>query len=96
MKRLGADCMLMAVAHVAHDCVVGDGVILANNVMLGGHVHVGDNAFIGGTAMATLVQRIQAVAGTAQGLGQACITPTVFSHAVGQHHHGLGGALGHP
>ncbi len=50
--------MLMAVAHVAHDCVVGDGVILANNVMLGGHVHVGDNAFIGGGAAVHQTVRI--------------------------------------
>ncbi len=47
---VGADCMLMATAHVAHDCVVGDGVILANNVMLGGHVHVDAGAFLGGAA----------------------------------------------
>jgi UDP-N-acetylglucosamine acyltransferase len=47
---VGAGCMLMATAHVAHDCVLGDGVILANNVMLGGHVHVGAGAFIGGGA----------------------------------------------
>lgn len=50
VTTVGAGCMLMAVAHVAHDCVVGDGVILANNVMLGGHVHVGAGAFIGGGA----------------------------------------------
>jgi UDP-N-acetylglucosamine acyltransferase len=42
--------MLMAAAHVAHDCEIGDGVILANNVMLGGHVHVDAGAFIGGGA----------------------------------------------
>jgi UDP-N-acetylglucosamine acyltransferase len=47
---VGANCMLMATAHVAHDCVLGEGVILANNVMLGGHVQVGPGAFIGGGA----------------------------------------------
>jgi UDP-N-acetylglucosamine acyltransferase len=50
ITRVGAGCMLMAQAHVAHDCQVGEGVILANNVMLGGHVWVGDGAFIGGGA----------------------------------------------
>jgi len=40
--------MLMAYAHVAHDCVVGDHVILANSVNLAGHVEVGDYAIIGG------------------------------------------------
>lgn len=50
VTKVGANCMLMATAHVAHDCIVGDGVILANNVMLGGHVHVDAGAFIGGGA----------------------------------------------
>jgi UDP-N-acetylglucosamine acyltransferase len=46
--RIGADCFLMAGSHVAHDCVVGDGVILANCALLGGHVTVGDRAFLSG------------------------------------------------
>ncbi|MBD0274372.1 MAG: acyl-[acyl-carrier-protein]--UDP-N-acetylglucosamine O-acyltransferase, partial [Acetobacteraceae bacterium] len=41
VTRVGPNCMVMAMAHVAHDCQLGEGVILANNVMLGGHVHVG-------------------------------------------------------
>ena len=32
------DCLLMAVVHVAHDCAIGDGVVVANNVVMGGHV----------------------------------------------------------
>jgi UDP-N-acetylglucosamine acyltransferase len=47
---VGADCLLMAVVHVAHDCALGDGVIVANNVVMGGHVTIGDNAVIGGAA----------------------------------------------
>ncbi len=50
VTTVGAGCMLMATAHVAHDCTLGEGVILANNVMLGGHVQVGPGAFIGGGA----------------------------------------------
>jgi UDP-N-acetylglucosamine acyltransferase len=42
--------MLMAVAHVAHDCDIGDHVIIANNVVMGGHVTIGDGAVIGGAA----------------------------------------------
>ena len=45
---VGSHCLLMAYAHVAHDCVVGDHVILANGVQLAGHVEVGDFAIIGG------------------------------------------------
>lgn len=47
---IGSDCFLMANSHVAHDCHLGDGVIMANAVMLAGHVHVGSQAFIGGAA----------------------------------------------
>ena len=50
ITRVGADCMLMAVAHVAHDCTLGDHVIVANNAVMGGHVSIGDHAVIGGAA----------------------------------------------
>jgi UDP-N-acetylglucosamine acyltransferase len=58
VTTVGANCMLMATAHVAHDCELGDGVILANNVMLGGHVQVGPGAFIGGGAAVHQTVRI--------------------------------------
>ncbi|MDC0344725.1 acyl-ACP--UDP-N-acetylglucosamine O-acyltransferase [Alphaproteobacteria bacterium] len=45
---VGNGCLIMASAHVAHDCIVGDHVIMANNATLAGHVTVGDNAIIGG------------------------------------------------
>jgi UDP-N-acetylglucosamine acyltransferase len=48
VTQVGADCLLMANSHVAHDCLLGDGVVLANNVMLAGHVHVGNASFLGG------------------------------------------------
>jgi UDP-N-acetylglucosamine acyltransferase len=47
---VGAGCFLMACSHVAHDCVVGDEVVLANGVLLAGHVSVGNHTFIGGGA----------------------------------------------
>jgi UDP-N-acetylglucosamine acyltransferase len=50
ITRIGADCLLMAVVHVAHDCEIGDGVIISNNVVLGGHVTLGERAVIGGSA----------------------------------------------
>ena len=50
VTKVGADCLLMAVVHVAHDCVLGNGVIIANNVVMGGHVEIGDGAVIGGAA----------------------------------------------
>lgn len=48
VTRVGADCLLMAVVHVAHDCELGDGVIVANNVVMGGHVTIGAGAVVGG------------------------------------------------
>lgn len=45
---IGSDCFLMAYAHVAHDCRVGDRVIIANNVALAGHIEIEDRAFISG------------------------------------------------
>ena len=50
ITRIGADCLLMAVAHVAHDCTLGDHVIVANNAVMGGHVSIADHAVIGGAA----------------------------------------------
>lgn len=45
---IGSDCYLMAYAHVAHNCRLGDRVILANNVALAGYVEIGDRAFLSG------------------------------------------------
>lgn len=45
---IGANCLLMAYVHVAHDCVIGNNCILANSVQLAGHVEIGDYAIIGG------------------------------------------------
>ncbi len=48
VTRVGDDCLFMASAHVAHDCLLGDHVIMANNATLAGHVVVGDFTFFGG------------------------------------------------
>lgn len=45
---VGSDCFIMVCAHVAHNCRLGDRVILANNVALAGHVEIDDQAFISG------------------------------------------------
>lgn len=46
--RVGSHVLLMAYCHVAHDCVVGDRVVMANASTLAGHVEVGTGAIIGG------------------------------------------------
>lgn len=45
---VGSNCFLMAYVHVAHDCVLGNNVILANSVNMAGHVEIEDYAIIGG------------------------------------------------
>ena len=50
VTRLGSDNWIMAYVHVAHDCQIGNQVILANGVQMGGHVHIGDWAIVGGLA----------------------------------------------
>jgi UDP-N-acetylglucosamine acyltransferase len=50
LTSVGDNCLFMVATHVAHDCRVGDYVVMANNATLGGHVHVGDYAILGGLA----------------------------------------------
>ena len=45
---VGNNCLIMAYAHIAHDCVIGNHSIIVNNVALGGHVKIGEHAIIGG------------------------------------------------
>src|ERR1051325_1815281 len=47
LTKTGDDCLIMAQAHIAHDCLLGDGVIMANAATLAGHVSVADGANIG-------------------------------------------------
>ncbi len=48
-SRIGKNCFIMAYAHVAHDCRLGDNVILANSVQIGGHAVLEDYVIIGGS-----------------------------------------------
>jgi len=47
-STIGKDCLLMAYSHVAHDCIVGDNVIMANGVQLAGHVTIENWVILGG------------------------------------------------
>ena len=48
VTKVGDECLFMVGAHVAHDCILGDHVIMANNATLAGHVHIEDYAMFGG------------------------------------------------
>ena len=48
VTKIGSDNLFMAYTHVAHDCVIGDHVIMANGASLAGHVHLSSHAILGG------------------------------------------------
>ncbi len=58
LTRIGNDCLIMANAHVAHDAIIGNSVVMANYVGIAGHVHVGDNVIFGGTCVIHQFTRI--------------------------------------
>lgn len=59
---IGDGNYLMAYSHVAHDCILGNGIILSNVATLGGHIHVEDHAILGGLAAVHQFVRIGAYA----------------------------------
>ena len=59
---IGSDNFLMAHCHVAHNCCLGDGVIMANGALLGGHVIVNDRAFISGNCLVHQFVRVGTLA----------------------------------
>lgn len=80
---LGSNCMLMAYAHVAHDCLVGDNVIMANAVQLAGHVEIGNNVIISGLSAVQQFVRIgeYAFLGGASGY-KLDVPPFMLAHGV--------------
>ncbi len=80
---LGSNCMLMAYAHIAHDCAVGDNVIMANAVQLAGHVEIGDNVIISGLSAVQQFVRIgeYAFLGGASGY-KLDVPPFMLAHGV--------------
>ena len=55
---IGDNCLFMISSHVAHDCKIGNNVIIANNVPLGGHVTIEDSVIIGGNSAVQQFTRI--------------------------------------
>lgn len=50
ITKVGSNCLLMAYVHIAHDCIVGNNVIIANAVQVAGHVTIDDWAIVGGSS----------------------------------------------
>jgi UDP-N-acetylglucosamine acyltransferase len=88
VTRLGKKNLVMVGAHIAHDCQLGDHVILANGCMLGGHVHVGDHAFISG---GVAVHQFCRIGGGSMTSGNAVITEDVPPHGLAYDRNRLAG-----
>lgn len=58
ITKIGDNCLIMAYCHIAHDCLIGNNVILVNGVNLSGHVVVDDYAIIGGMSAVKQFTRI--------------------------------------
>jgi len=58
ITKIGNNCLFMISSHVAHDCQIGNNVIIANNVPLGGHVTIEDSVIIGGNSAVQQFTRI--------------------------------------
>ena len=58
LTKVGNNCLFMVSSHIAHDCYVGNNVILANNVPLGGHAFVDDDVIIGGNSAVQQFTRV--------------------------------------
>ena len=58
LTKIGSNCLFMVASHVAHDCFVGDNVILANNVPLGGHANIENDVIIGGNSAVQQFTRV--------------------------------------
>lgn len=101
VTKIGSDNLIMAYAHVAHDCVVGNHVVMANNVALAGHVEIQDHAIIGGLVGVSQFCRVgrYAYIGGCSGLNKDvppyCLAigafPTIIKgiNSIGLKRHGL-------
>ena len=58
LTKIGDNCLFMISSHIAHDCHIGNNVIIANNVPLGGHVVIENNVVIGGNSAVQQFTRI--------------------------------------
>lgn len=67
LTLIGSDNLLMAYTHIAHDCVLGDHVIMANGASIAGHVHIGDHAILGGFTLVHQFTQIGAYSFSAMG-----------------------------
>lgn len=78
--EVGDNCLIMAYCHIAHNCVVGNRVIMSNNATLAGHVTVGDCAIIGGM---TPIHQFVRIGSYAMVGGMSRVTHDVPPYTIG-------------
>ena len=83
VTRIGSHNLFMAYTHVAHDCVLGDHIVMANCATLAGHVHLGDWVHMGGLSAAHQFSKVGAHAFIANNTAVTRDVPP-FVMAVGQ------------
>ena len=83
VTRVGNNCLFMGSAHVAHDCIIGDHVVMANSSAIAGHVKIGDYAILGGLSAVHQFVRIgeHAMIGGMSGVDQDVIP---YGSAMGE------------
>ena len=79
LTKVGNNCLFMVSSHIAHDCYVGDNVILANNVPLGGHAHIENDVIIGGNSA---VQQFTRVGRSAMIGGMCGVVRDIIPYAI--------------
>tara|TARA_B100001175_G_scaffold317828_1_gene336765 strand:+ start:4248 stop:5030 length:783 start_codon:yes stop_codon:yes gene_type:complete len=79
LTKVGNNCLFMISSHIAHDCFVGDNVILANNVPLGGHANIENDVIIGGNSA---VQQFTRVGKSAMIGGMCGVVRDVIPYAM--------------
>jgi UDP-N-acetylglucosamine acyltransferase len=86
ITRVGNNNLFMIASHVAHDCQIGDHVIMSNGATLGGHVHIGDHAVLGGLSAVHQFVRIgaHAIIGGMSGVERDVIP---YGHVKGERAH---------
>ena len=79
--RIGNNNWIMAYCHIAHDCILGDYIVMANSSTLGGHVEIHNHAVLGGATLVHQFCKIGAHVMTAGGSGiQKDVPPFVITH----------------
>lgn len=90
VTRIGSGCLLMAYVHIAHDCRLGDNIIMANNASLAGHVSIEDWVILGGHTLVHQFCRVGAHAFTGYRTGVSKdIPPYVMADGQPAEPHGI-------